>query len=267
MAVQWVDARILKRGSREYRVTIADEPATGEWTLVEEHIACLDGSTDCAALESQLTQLCEPAVSYEQAKKLLADVRGNLLVQTPAPVVIPERKYATILLRIGARITDGAILMPLTLLGAFLLPRTSAIWVHVVWFAVLHIVAQSYEIVMLGIYGQTLGKMACRVIVRDISERPLSMKQAVLRNIVSLILIPLAFWAHWPLLMYGGPLFAFYPKPTGTHLLAEYIASICSLVDVLTIFTNEKNRALHDYIAGSVVIRTEADATFAAAKR
>jgi uncharacterized RDD family membrane protein YckC len=272
MTVKWVDARILKRGSREYRVTIADEPvtrepATGEWTLVEEHIACLDGSTDCAVLESQLTQLCEPPVSYEQAKKLLADVRGNVLGQTPAPVAIPERKYATILRRLGARIGDSLLFMPFVLVGAFLLPTTSAIWGHAVWFGVLDIAIQAYEIVMLGIYGQTLGKMACQVVVRDISERPLSMKQAVLRNIVGLILLPLMFWVNWPLLAHSAPFFAVWPKPTGARLLVKSLASIWSLADILTIFTNEKNRALHDYIAGSVVIRTEADAIIAAAKR
>jgi hypothetical protein len=40
-----------------------------------------------------------------------------------------------------------------------------------------------YEIGMLGKYGQTLGKMACNIVVLDVSESRLSFKQVALRDI------------------------------------------------------------------------------------
>jgi uncharacterized RDD family membrane protein YckC len=269
MTAQWVDARILKRGWSEYRLTIADWPAAGdwaagEWTVVEEQSVCLDGSTDRAALETQLAQLCEPYVSHSQAKKLLADLRGHVLGQTP--VLIEKRKYATILPRIGSRITDGLIFTPIVLLGTFLFVRSSVGWLHVAFYITLQIGVQLYEILMLGIYGQTLGKMACNVVVRDISERPLSMKQAVLRNVLNLIVLPFGIWFYLPSINHPQPPLGFSEESLGMRLFF-IISFLCGWADILTIFVNDKRRALHDYIAGSVVIRTEADASFAAANR
>ena len=269
MTAQWLTARILKRGWSEYRLTIADWPVAGEWAVVEEHSVCLDASTDRAALETQLAQLCEPYVSHSQAKKLLADLRGHVLGQTPAlqtPILTEKLKYATILPRIAARIGDGLIMAPVVMIGSLLLMRSSDMWLHVAWVAILQVAGQLYEIVMLGIFGQTLGKMACGVIVRDISERPLSMKQAVLRNIVNLVMLPFAFWAYLPPILHPQPPINFLQQPFAAQLFA-YVSFTWGLADVLTIFTNKQRRALHDYIAGSVVIRTEADANFAATRR
>jgi hypothetical protein len=158
MAAQWINARILKRGWNQYRVSIEEGPPTADWAVVEEHSICLEGSTDRAALETQLAELCEPYVSHDQAKKLLADLRGHVLGQTPVAIV--ERKYATILMRFAARLTDGLIFAPLVLVGTLFIVRSSVAWLHVALYIAWQIGVQLYEILMLGIYGQTLGKMA-----------------------------------------------------------------------------------------------------------
>jgi uncharacterized RDD family membrane protein YckC len=264
MSAQWVNARILRRGGGQYRLTIEDRPSNGEWEVAEEQSVCLEGTADRASLQAQLTELCEPYVSYSQAKNLLADLRGHVLGQTPTAIV--ERKYATILPRIAARISDGILLMPVALIGASLATRSSDIWSRVAWLAALQVAGLAYEILMLGIYGQTLGKMACGVIVRDISERPLSMMQAVLRNIVPLVLLSLGFWAYLPPMIHHQPPIDFAQQPLAARVLG-YVSFIWGWADILTVFTNTKRRALHDYIAGSVVIRTEADTSFAASSR
>jgi uncharacterized RDD family membrane protein YckC len=264
MTAQWINACILKRGWNQYRVSIETGPPTADWTVAEEHSICLEGATDRQALETQLAELCEPPVSYEQAKRLLADLRGHVLGQTPTAIV--GRKYATILLRLGARITDGLIFAPLVMLGTFFLLRSSISWMHIAWLVIIQIATLVYEILMLGIYGQTLGKMACGVIVRDISERPLNMKQAVLRNILTLILLRFGIWFYLPPIDHSQPPFSFAEGSLDMRVFG-IISCIVGWADILTIFANPKRRALHDYIAGSVVIRTEADATFAATKR
>ena len=264
MTAQWVNARILRRGGGQYRLTIEDRPSNGEWEVAEEQSVCLEGSADRASLQAQLARLCEPYVSYSQAKSLLADLRGHVLGQTPVAIV--ERKYATILPRIAARITDGLIMVPVVLIGSLLVRPSSDMWVQPAWVVTLQSAAMPYEILMLGIYGQTLGKMACGVIVRDISERPLSMKQAVLRNIVQLVLLTLGFWAYLPPMIHHQPPLDFAQQSLAARVLAS-VSFIWGWADVLTIFTNTKLRALHDYIAGSVVIRTEADTSFAASSR
>jgi uncharacterized RDD family membrane protein YckC len=264
MTAQWINARILKGGWNQYRVSIETGPPTADWAVAEEHSICLEGATDRQALEMQLAELCEPPVSYDQAKRLLSDLRGHVLGETPTVVV--GRKYATILMRIGACITDGLIFAPFVMLGTFFLLRSSISWMHIAWFVFIHIATLVYQILMLGIYGQTLGKMACGVIVRDISERPLSMKQAVLRNILTIILLPFSLWVYLPSFDHPQPPFGAHAESVGALVLG-LISFIVGWADILTMFANRKHRALHDYIAGSVVIRTEADASFTAAKR
>jgi uncharacterized RDD family membrane protein YckC len=251
MSAQWVNARILQNGRSKYRLSIDDPPAACDWTVVEEHSVCLDGSTDRAAVQAQLAQLCESPVSYNVAKNLLADLRGHVLGQTPVSIV--ERKYATFWLRLCARIADGLVFMPIVLIGTFLFGRSTVSWVRVVWFSIAQCAVLVYVIVMHGIYGQTLGKMSCHVTVRDISERPLSMKQAVLRDIVDIILLPLGLWVYLPQVIRHGSL-----EPSDPPFLSSLFTYICMgwvWLDGLTMLTNSKRRALHDFIAGSVVVR------------
>jgi uncharacterized RDD family membrane protein YckC len=255
MTAQWINARILKRGGSEYRVTIDDEPASGEWTVVEEHSVCLDGSMDLASLETQLAQLSEPYVSYSQAKSLLADLRGGVLGQTP--IAILQRKYETFWLRLGAVYVDAIILVPLLIVSWLLLAHSTLTGIRVAWFIVAQCAALVYQIVMHGLYGQTLGKMSCHVIVRDISERPLSMKQAVLRNIFGIALFPLGLWVYLPQVIHGASIAGFHRTPAGRVL--SWLGVGWTVIEVVTLLANEKRRAVHDYIAGSVVIRTEAD--------
>jgi uncharacterized RDD family membrane protein YckC len=253
MSAQWVNARILQRGRREYRLSIDNGPVDDDWAVVEQHSVCLDGSTDRAALEDQLDQLCETPVSYDTARNLLADLRGHVLGQTPVAMV--ERKYATFWLRVCARIGDGIIFMPVAVIGYFLIVHPTAPWVRVVWFTLGQCVFLVYVIVMHGIYGQTLGKMACHVRVLDISERPLSMKQAVLRDIVNIILLLAGLWIHLPQVIRGEWL-DFSHLPSHRSLLT-YLSSGWVWLDGLTMLTNSKRRALHDFIAGSVVVRNK----------
>jgi uncharacterized RDD family membrane protein YckC len=263
MTAQWINARILKRGGREYRLSIDDVPAPDGWVVAEEHSVCFDGATDRVSTEALLKRLCEPSVSYDQAKKLLADLRGQVLGQTPDSIL--KRKYATFWPRVAAHIADVVMITTVLAIGWLAFSHWPATWVRVVSLTIAQFGFVVYEIVMHGLYGQTLGKMSCRVIVRDISERPLSMKQAVLRDIVSLALAAFGLWVYVPQVIQGGSI-----DFTNPPFLSGLFSNLCigwTLIDAVTMLTNNKRRALHDYIAGTVVICTEADASFIAASR
>jgi uncharacterized RDD family membrane protein YckC len=252
MSAQWINARILKRG-REYRVSIADAPASGEWEIAEEHSVCLDGSTDRASLEGQLDRLCEQPLSYKQAMSLLADLRGQVLERPVGRIV--AMKYATFWLRCVARVTDNIVLSPVAMIGWFAFRASTTSDLRVACIVVLSCAGLLYQILMHGTLGQTLGKMACGVIVRDISERPLSMRQAVLRDIIGIILLPLSLWIYVPLMLRDGNALVPFDIPFPGRLLS-YVSIGWTVADGLTILTNAKRRALHDFIARSVVIRT-----------
>ena len=111
-----------------------------------------------------------------------------------------------------------------------------------------------YSIWMHGRHGQTLGKMACKVIVLDVSQRLLSMRQAVLRDIYSVVVLPIQLMIEIPRVIQGIDIFAFENRTT-IDSVALYSGWAWFVIEVVTLLANKKRRALHDFIAGSVVIR------------
>ncbi len=118
----------------------------------------------------------------------------------------------------------------------------------------------AYSVLMHGIRGQTIGKILFKVKVYDILEKPLSMKQAVLRDIVPIISNALfSIYVFFNFEVY----FKFFisDEVQDPALMPKWILVLGSIqfiwfiLEVITMLSNKKRRALHDYIAGSVVCR------------
>jgi uncharacterized RDD family membrane protein YckC len=258
MAAQWINARLLKRGGREYRLTIDDATPRDGWIVVEEHSLCLDGSTDRAATEALLTELCEPSVSYHQAQKLLADLRGNVLDQ---PVARAGGGYASFGSRIVARFLDAMILAAFVLIAqvwSYARPSpTSSL-------ATLWLTSALYFVYRVGMHarsGQTFGKMICEIAVRDVSGRPLRFWQALVREIVDILffVVSAAFatvlFDFMHLRRESGALDAVLPVVMFLSPLG-WLSEIWIVADSVAMLVNEKHRALRDFIGRSVVVRT-----------
>jgi uncharacterized RDD family membrane protein YckC len=252
MSAPWIAAYLLKRGRGEYRVSVLDVPTHGGWAIAEEHSICVEASTDLAALRTRVDRLCERPLSLKQASKMLADLRGGVL---GIPIGGVTDRYSTIWARIGARILDGFVVMPFGLIYLAVLLGFRSIALHTFAFALCASGPLICRIWMQGKLGQTLGKMACHVIVLDTSEQPLSMRQAVLRDIVGIVLLILTFVVCIPAIIRGTEV----PWLTDRSVLRSwffYLSLSWGAIDAVTLFTNAKRRALHDFIAGSVVVRT-----------
>lgn len=106
-----------------------------------------------------------------------------------------------------------------------------------------------YAIVLIAVYGQTIGKFFLHVKVVSIEgDEPVTWKQSFIRGIVPVLLalIVALTWGldgdlevavSWTILMHTSWLVA----------------------DCLPILFNKKGQALHDFLAGTVVIRFHAD--------
>ena len=114
-----------------------------------------------------------------------------------------------------------------------------------------------YSILMHGWGGQTVGKMLCKVKVVDISERPLTMKQAFLRDSIGIVYAA----AGVGFLLMNLDLYAEMNLSPSTAPISNVMWLLISLnvtwflLELITMLTNRKRRALHDYVAGSVVVR------------
>jgi len=164
-----------------------------------------------------------------------------------------ERKYSTFWLRFAAGLLDGLIMMPVGWICGALMDSP---WppIRMVFSVVNDSFPLAYSIWMHGKYGQTLGKMSCGVIVLDISEQPLTMKQAVLRDIFGVAFLLTGWVVQIHNSIYGSALSQ--SGPFATIVVSVYYSAVGLFgVEVLTMLTNRKRRALHDFIAGSVVIQ------------
>ena len=178
-------------------------------------------------------------------------------------------RYSTFGPRFWTGSVDSCVLWPLGFMTAALLtldvPRLlAALLVIVESFAWL-----LYPVVMHARYGQIVGKMVTKVRVVDFrTEGSISWRQAWLREGIPMV-VSLGFlgWQIFLILtersspgaVASGEALA---SSTGFRLLTA-LPGLWFLAEVLTMLTNEKRRALHDFIAGTVVVRTNTEGSIA----
>jgi len=119
-----------------------------------------------------------------------------------------------------------------------------------------------YTVVLHARYGQTVGKMVTKVQVVDFrTEGSISWRQALLREGIP-VALSTGFLIWEVLCIIGGER---NPNDisanealsdSGVFWFLAALPGFWFIAEVLTMLTNEKRRALHDFIAGTVVVRT-----------
>jgi uncharacterized RDD family membrane protein YckC len=115
------------------------------------------------------------------------------------------------------------------------------------------LILTAYTVYFHGKYGQTLGKRIIGIKVLDMDESStIGFKRAILRESI------------WLLFSFSALVYSFFQNGFENQLQEEIATSydaIISLftlswpvVELITMFFNEKRRAVHDFIAQSVVI-------------
>jgi len=175
-----------------------------------------------------------------------------------------EPKYDTFWERLLAMFVDGLIFWPFRFVDNWFCQNHTSIsrGTLLAWSIIYPLLVVTYSVVMHGKYGQTLGKMATKVKVVDISESPLSMSQALRRDSIPIILILLGTAIDGPKILSGSSIIyggSFHPGTPFYVVLFYFIVGVgCigwSLSEIVTMLFSRKRRALHDFIARSVVIR------------
>ena len=174
----------------------------------------------------------------------------------------PYRRYLTFGPRFWAGLVDACVVWPVSFIAVLILasevPRGLAAFAVVIqslaWLL--------YTVIMHARRGQTVGKMVTKVrVVDNRTEGSISWWQAWLREGIPMLLS--LGWIVWQVVhlldwswTYG----------TSARLDAELSSRIVWVLsslpmlwfaaEVITMLTNKKRRALHDFIAGTVVVRT-----------
>ncbi len=167
-------------------------------------------------------------------------------------------RYSTFWLRFFAAIVDGFVMWPIGFLLSYV--TNSEVGLLIVLGNLLNNLSPYiYSIFLHGHYGQTLGKMALGVKVVDFEhERNININQALKRDIVPIFLITILY-------IYSFILFSDndgYRLETNFASLAPmffigFLSILWTVLEFLSMLFNEKSRAVHDLIAGTVAVRTQ----------
>lgn len=160
-------------------------------------------------------------------------------------------KYLTFFPRLIALLIDTFIMLPLGILTEWFRQAGFPPLFFYIWIPLAALVVPVYRIMMHSAYGQTLGKMWMNVKVLDVSEEPIKLNQAILREIPQLIYNIGA--------MYLGIRFL-SENPESENVQSAYAAlmqfgGVWSLANILSFFFTDKRRALHDFMARTVVVK------------
>jgi uncharacterized RDD family membrane protein YckC len=171
--------------------------------------------------------------------------------------------YAGFLPRVLASIVDKAIIWSVARL--FLLVRNFSLTGFCVVTVIGFLFYRFYHIGCVALWGQTPGKMAAKIKIVRIDGSPATWLNALLRNSVETLLTATVVYLEMKAIsMVSSSEFlatayskrpalidAFVSKNVGTIALAT---NAFVLSEFIVLFLNRKKRAIHDFIAGTVVI-------------
>ena len=162
-----------------------------------------------------------------------------------------DAKFRTFGNRFFAGLMDGLIFFPVPILGDYLLSKKSIslLWVDlaqaVIWLL--------YVVIGHAKYGQTVGKWLMNIKVLDLGENKLiGYRRAFYRESVWFLV---SFAAIFYMIIRIGPANINDPDNIKGYESFSLIFSLGWFVaELVTMLTNNKRRAIHDFIAGSVVV-------------
>jgi len=166
------------------------------------------------------------------------------------------QKYKTFWPRFWAALVDSLIFLPIGILDNYLNSAERGPFILIVWAIVSYTAYWLYSVILHARYGQTLGKMVMRVKVLDVNEERIpTLRQAFIRDIGYIILNTFGL-GYFIYSVFAGQ----YADETEVTTLPDQILMWAGLgwflLEIITMATNDKRRAFHDYIAKTVVIRT-----------
>jgi uncharacterized RDD family membrane protein YckC len=175
-------------------------------------------------------------------------------------------RYAGFWPRLGAILVDTVVIVPIIALAFWGMAnsQTTALVTQVITAAV----AAIYPIYFIGRWGQTLGKMAVGIEVLALDGAVAGFRRALYRSSVDLGFSAVStLITVFALLSIDGNAYRSLGLDEKMEALGNYAPTLESIVSTLTylwviselivLLFNEKRRALHDFIAGTVVVHTK----------
>lgn len=175
-------------------------------------------------------------------------------------------RYAGFWSRLGAGFIDLLVFIPIVILYFWL--RTLSWEVALISHILNSLLYFLYNIYFLGRWGQTIGKWASNIKVVRLNGSKINFKDAFMRHCVDMVFSILSSTA-WVITMLSITTTTFESTflSEGSKIIheatpvwgvwASKLSTIWVLSEMIVLLFNKKKRAIHDFIAGTVVIHTE----------
>jgi uncharacterized RDD family membrane protein YckC len=163
-------------------------------------------------------------------------------------------KYGTTEKRIFAYLIDGALLILINPVRNNLLCYIESVSLYQIGCTFFNALPIVYFVIPVYLCGQTLGKKLMKVKVADASgSSSITLAQAVFRN----PFLTLAFLLSLP--QSANVIFfdEIYPPLKSLAAFNDNFGFVWFVSELVVYWSNSKRRAIHDYIAGTVVVRTD----------
>ncbi|MDP4209871.1 MAG: RDD family protein [Bacteroidota bacterium] len=167
-------------------------------------------------------------------------------------------KYNTFGPRFFALIIDGIILGLIDLI-IHLIPFSNSSVISIIVTMISSNIPYLYSILMLGRFGQTVGKMLLNVkVVDNLGENKIGYYQAFMRESIPVFIVNTCIIMA-SIITSGVDLenYEFSVLENIILFIPSVMLLLWSLTEIITMLFNAKNRALHDIIANTVVIMTD----------
>lgn len=214
-------------------------------------------------------ELLDAVANIDQEKypdRYSAAVSSLSSAEVPAELVAKGLEsvsaYAGFWKRLGAAIIDLLIVVPIAVLANSQIMSPSKAMIFVV---VLSLLFNAYTIYFHYKFGATLGKMALGIKVTLLNGDRIGIKQAVLRSSVDVILVIFIIVAQVLALSKADPeiysRLDWMGRAQYTTLLFPVWYGLVNLIsqfwywgEFVVLLFNKKKRAIHDFIAGTIVV-------------
>jgi len=159
-----------------------------------------------------------------------------------------DKRYKTFWRRFFASWIDSFILYIIHYLITIII-TTSDYIMNDIGFLFLALLPFAYSMIFHGYYGQTFGKMVMKVKLYNKDEiHDVKFIQAFYRELIPIIIIVLSYGLNFIEINLDNIYFMTYMG------IVASISLIWYLLEIFTMLFNTKRRALHDFIAGTVVL-------------
>lgn len=166
--------------------------------------------------------------------------------------------YATFWERLLALIVDALVFAPLAIIKLF----TDSYWGNQVYMIAIAFIGLIYKPLMEFKYGATLGKMTLKIIVVNKQYNAPSLSNVLLRNIFeigerSVSLMTVLFSFAGAEIVSQGKLGVFTSLENSFTLITvlSLLPALITIVEIIFLLTDDRNRALHDRIGQTFVIK------------